>query len=123
MKVNEKIIKMNGYLEAMAFLNLRPNHKYTFEFIWFDGNKLNEPSNLEYLADWCYEIRKVLLSWFFEVCEEYDMPEIPIKFQEPCVERFLVLIEDFLETNPLEFIARYMDQFYQVSLDMKNIYL
>jgi hypothetical protein len=90
MKVNEKIIKMNGYLEAMAFLNLRPNHKHTFEFIWFDGNKLNEPSNLEYLADWCYEIRKVLLSWFFEVCEEYDMPEIPIKFQEPCVERFIV---------------------------------
>jgi hypothetical protein len=97
--MKEKLVKMNGYLEAMAYFNSRPNHSYTFEFIEFDRDKLNEPSSLKYLFDWRNELRKELLNWFFEVCEEYDMPEIPLKFQKPCVNRFIELIEDFFGNN------------------------
>ncbi|CAG7659060.1 hypothetical protein ACFQI7_37060 [Paenibacillus allorhizosphaerae] len=121
--MEHKIFRINGYLEAMAYFNLRPDHFYTFEFSEFDQNKLNEPSNLKYLDNWKSEIKRVLLNWFFEVCEENDMPDIPLKFQEPCVNRFIELIDDFLGVAILQCITRFMDQRFQMNMDTKNISL
>lgn len=111
-----KQAQINGFLQAIALINLHTNHGYTFE--WNElGFHEDIPTAYEYsfdlnvdqnlgdvrvipLDDWKKELEKACDDWFFEVGYPHHQFDSSVKFDpKHCIHGFITLLSDFFDSH------------------------